>query len=687
MLAHLSRLLERLNRADQLLREHDRSQTTASPASVAAYTPGSAGQGKLFKSEGSVRFVDNDLWNAVESELPEVIEERSSEAEDDVMTHDRSCELIMGISTSPDATLDSFHPSPPQIRHLWQVFLENVDPMTKVVHTPTTAKIIDRACEVPRNLDKADEALLFAIYLSAVISMTAEEVRNSMGEPRSSLSQRYQKACREALVRAKFIRTSNVRVLASFVIYLVSCIPRSLNRPPCPLIAPQQALRTSLDSATFYTLTGVASRIAQGLGLHQYGGNLGLPVFETEMRSRTWWQVLWLEFRSAERIGSDKTAQFFLHDNTAPRNIDDADFWPGQTEQELEEIMEKRGQNRATEMLNILILCENGNFWREQMTKDGNIDPYGASKSPFVVQHPNPRPWQVELKQKLIDELESRIEEKYLRYCDPSIASQLLATIHIRGSMAYMRLMTHHPRRWSSAADIPVETRDLVWKLCMRILDLDALQRNTQSLQKFAWKFSEYFHWQALVYVLQELRKEPSSDRAVEGFARIHEAFRIHPSFVANRIPLHVALCSLVLKVWDARVNALKQLGAEEAAPAYIETLLKRREATATAAAAKASRQKAEDVREQNTLTEATGHATPAQENGVVSETRPEQSAPVQTTQHSYMDYVPVGPQMEQVEFPFMGGNGELQDATFMDWDMWDNLIQDFQQSAAAPYS
>lgn len=446
----------------------------------------------------------------------------------------------------------------------------------------------------------------------------------------------------------------------------------------------QQALRNDLDSRTFWALTGVANRIAQGLGLHQYGADLGLPIFETEMRSRIWWQVLWLEFRSAERTGSGHVTQFFLFDIKPPRNIDDRDFWPGQTEKELESVIHTRGEKRATEMMNILILCENANFWREQMTKDpGIFDPHRGPLSPFGVKPPQLKPWEMELgtREDLISELERRLEDRYIRYCDPAMPSQLLASIHIRGSLAYMRLMTHHPRRWAQQDHIPDEQRQLLWGLCMRILDLDALQRTTPFLQKFAWKLSEYFQWQALVYVLQELRKEPTSDVAADGFARIHDAFRNHPAFMEDHSPLHNAISSLALKAWDARAAALQAHGSEEEVPSYVEQLLQRRAATENArpAGTENGRQQARTAPEAASMhadtTSFNERGPPAQQSGEPSTSPMKEDTSFQQQQ-----------QQQQHHNDVFMGNGELQDATFMDWDMWDHLIQDFQQGDAPSF-
>lgn len=474
------------------------------------------------------------------------------------------------------------------------------------------------------------------------------------------------------LTEVAFIYTGLAYVSITDTHQVASCIQFScilIRAQVLMLTKSQQARRTDLESRTLWALTGAANRMAHSIGLHQDGTDLGLPLFETEMRRRLWWQVLWLELRSAERTGSGQVTQFFMYDIRKPRNVDDDDFWPGQTEAELEKVIQERGgENRATEMINLLALSESALFWREQMMSNPDIFHWQRGPlSPFAPGSQAPqqmKPWEMDIAHRdtVLDELQRRQEDKYIRYCDPSVPQQLLASIHIRASGAYMRLMTYHPRRWgSSPSAIPPDQRALLWRLAMRILDLDNMQRTTPALQRFIWRATDYFQWQALVYALQELASEPTGERADEGFARVHESFHCHPSLVSDRNSLHKALCSLALKAWDARVAALRgQEKAAEEAPPYMEKLLQRRAAAASRVPAgggeKASQQKvaATTTGQDHTMSFDPGTSTHTTEPAPVAASNPNGD-------------------------PFMGGGGETQQDMFMDWETWDKLIQDFQ--------
>jgi hypothetical protein len=87
--------------------------------------------------------------------------------------------FIMGYS-SCDVKLRNLHPLPSQIPFYWQTFLENVNPMVKILHTETMTKVIKEAQNNLTSLSPSTEALMFSIYFATVTSMTVEEVYTLM---------------------------------------------------------------------------------------------------------------------------------------------------------------------------------------------------------------------------------------------------------------------------------------------------------------------------------------------------------------------------------------------------------------------------------------------------------------------------------------------------------------------------
>ena len=88
----------------------------------------------------------------------------------------------MGYNSS-DVNLKSLHPLPSQIPFYWQTFLENVQPLVKIVHTQTMNKVIKEVQNNLNSLSPSTEALMFSIYFATVTSMSVEEV--SLVKPRN----------------------------------------------------------------------------------------------------------------------------------------------------------------------------------------------------------------------------------------------------------------------------------------------------------------------------------------------------------------------------------------------------------------------------------------------------------------------------------------------------------------------
>ena len=118
--------------------------------------------------------------------LTEVESEEDTEAEDSPPTAERfearidngppdHHAFIFGYR-SADVDLRPLHPLPSQMPFIWQVYVENVDPLVKILHKPTMERLI-RDMRVSLDvLTPGTEALMFSIYYAAITSMEVDEV-------------------------------------------------------------------------------------------------------------------------------------------------------------------------------------------------------------------------------------------------------------------------------------------------------------------------------------------------------------------------------------------------------------------------------------------------------------------------------------------------------------------------------
>lgn len=481
-------------------------------------------KGRLIVDHGRTRFVENGLWTSMADSLgkPSNVIPDSSD-EDDHSDDEDHIGFVIGATPSSVGVSD-LHPLPEQIFTIWQIFVDNVNPLSKIVHVPSVQpKIIEASSHLDK-LSKSFEALLFAIYSTAVLSLEPDECLAMLGESRSVLLSRYRRGTKKALARAKFLGTSDVMVLVAFVLHLLS-------------------MRDVYDANTLWTLTGVANRIAEGMGVHKDGSSLGLNPFDTEMRRRLWWQLIFLDFRVAELSGSGSMGHMASWHVRLPSNINDSDIWPGMTEEPVT-------QERGTEMIFCLTRYELGNFWKQKLlTKDPNGD-FGTLWENFRKQGA------IEDKEKGISELERHLEYKYARYCDPSVPVEFMAILVTRAATNGMRLMTHHPRRYAKDEDMPDSERKLCWSLVIKLLEIDNLLHASKQMRRFVWHTDHYFQWQALILALGELTKHPLHEHADRCWQLVHEIYEFHPYFVTDtKRPIHFAVGSLCLKAWKARAD------------------------------------------------------------------------------------------------------------------------------------
>jgi len=132
---------------------------------------------------------------------------------------DNSSELIFGLSSKKSPI--ELHPNPVHIFRLWQIFLDNINPVTKILHAPTFQKTVMEACSDMTSISQPVQSILFAIYALSIISISDADCQNTFGESRRTLLNRYHSAAREMFVSNMLLKHSNFMYAQAFVLYLV----------------------------------------------------------------------------------------------------------------------------------------------------------------------------------------------------------------------------------------------------------------------------------------------------------------------------------------------------------------------------------------------------------------------------------------------------------------------------------
>jgi hypothetical protein len=464
------------------------------------------------------------------------------------------------LTSHSKSTTRPRHPPPECIHQLWQVFVENVEPLTKVVHVPTLRPAIDKAASNITAVPRAFEALMFAIYGAAIVSLKDDECKKRFSEPRKVLLSRYISATKAALLRAKFMESVSLVVLQALVIHLLTV--RDIYKP-----------------RAVWSLTGVAIRISQGMGLERDGESLGLPPFETEIRRRVWWLLKTHDFRTAELCGLAKFRDLDTGADSPkwPANVNDDQLYPGMPPLVAE-------SNRLTDMVFACVRYEIARFTA------GRVAVFRRQGKTFSQ-------WDLRASGKdngemgeALRELEELLETKYLRYCDPSQPLHLMTMLMSRCALNVVRFQSHHPRRWTSIEQTPLSERQLVWEISIKLLEQHNMGQSNPQLKQFAWHSAYFQQWHAFIHVLDTLRATPLIANADKGWQLIQNIYESTPDMIFDmRKPIHVAVGNLCLKAYSDRETAL-QSGNTRSPPPTPEFILQLRQQREAAKANKRAR-------------------------------------------------------------------------------------------------
>ncbi|KEF62695.1 uncharacterized protein A1O9_00668 [Exophiala aquamarina CBS 119918] len=519
------------------------------------------GAGKLIADYGRSRYLENKLWTSVTDEFqdPKDMLEESSQDEDadgdnrsglieseaaGYPSHQgQQCitpspaDLIFPPKANDQALgLRLMHPEPTQIFLLWQAFVDNVNPLVKIIHVPTAQRAVLNAMANLDHVSKGMEALLFGIYVIAVTSMEEGECQSTLLESKVSALKRFRSGAQLALKAAGILKTSDMMVLQGFVLFLLSA-------------------RLCYDAPSLWSLTGICQRIGQRIGLHRDGERLSLSPFETEMRRRLWLVIVQLDSRVAELSGSGLSIITQPWDTKPPLNVNDCDLYPGMQEPPTEQV-------RASEMMFVLLRAQIGIF----LTKEKPvIDTFDGVFSRFS----DPTVLMAEKKRE-IDELEQMLEESLILHCDPQIPLHQITSVIAKATVCKMRLFAHLPRvtrRESTTATESVSSKGassaataeetLLFENSLQILRYHIQIRTTASLRRFLWHTQ--FQWQALIYLLAYLRTHPSPEPRTEAaWTTLDTLFTSHPEILSGdrtQSKLCTAVSILTLKAWEAREN------------------------------------------------------------------------------------------------------------------------------------
>ncbi|PHH82222.1 hypothetical protein CDD82_6641 [Ophiocordyceps australis] len=446
------------------------------------------------------------------------------------------------------ASVSDAHPCTIHILQLWQIYLDNINPLLKITHVPTIqAQIIDatsRLHEAPAKI----EALMFAIYVIALTSLDESEVQKRFGEAKMELLGRYFEALQQALLNSGFMRNNDFICLQAYVLYLF-------------------AVRWFVDPRQVFCLTGIAVRIAQRLGLHCDPGGFGLAPFEVEQRRRLWWTIVGYDRRLGEMTGSTVTALSSGGDCKIPLNVNDSDLHVDGKEMPMP-------HSGPTEMLFALTRIEVA----MAVASNGNRDSLKVNKT-GQDERPTIRIAGQQSPSYTLDGFCAHMESTYLSQCDAKIPLHFFTQTMTRQNLCKMRIIAFLVRI-HNAEPLPLDQaeRDSHFLQATQMIEYDNVVMSAESLRSFRWYAMHYFPFPAYILLVQELRNHSSGPLVERAWEAITLNYNLRGLLNNIHSPMHTAFGGLFIRAWDAHQAAQQAMDKQTTTPPFITTLRERAE-------------------------------------------------------------------------------------------------------------
>lgn len=292
---------------------------------------------------------------------------------------------------------------------------------------------------------------------------------------KSRLLKQYRFGVEQALARASLLNTNDIVTVQAFVLFLV-CV------------------RRHDDTRFVWTMTGLAVRIAQSLGLHRDGSRFGLSPFDTEMRRRLWYQVCLVDVRASEDHGSDPSIMSINYDTKLPTNCNDSDLDPDQKEPP----QPRHGVSEMTFCLIRFEICS--------LIRSISYSPPGKCLWSDIP------PTSFEEKERMVKENGLHLEKTYLQYCENKGPLYWVAATVARLITAKMSLILYHPLiQPDKTFNLTADTRDRLFMAAIETLEYAKLLEAEAATRKWGWLFATYIQWHAIAYLLAELSIRPNS--------------------------------------------------------------------------------------------------------------------------------------------------------------------------------
>ncbi|KAF2128674.1 hypothetical protein P153DRAFT_342673 [Dothidotthia symphoricarpi CBS 119687] len=398
-----------------------------------------------------------------------------------------SLNLLLGGSISVHQNCDIEPPQLPtkmEVEALFHRYLEAVSPLAHVLHIPSFKRLFDRFwmnIDIGNTNQNSCTALILAVCMAAAASVSPLQAKSQFGITKEDLFLRLQKATERALLRANWAKTSNIRTLQALTIYLI------------PLCRAQISRATSV-------VVGALVRLAQCIGIHRlsYSSANSLTPLQRHVRSLLWYQICFLDFKTAEAQGPHPSIRSDDFDIALPLNVDDDAFEFGSPKWQ----QNPTSSHTWTDVTLSLIRYECNEIHR--LIFRGRIE---MDRKHITLHDLRAR----------VEARKRQIQIKYLHHLDASSPLQryagLVATL-LMARCDSMLLYRHLPQTsLNPRSESENRLRDVLLTAALTTLEIGATLDTLPSLSPWSWYSTTYQQYHAVLLLLTELYRTPDLPR------------------------------------------------------------------------------------------------------------------------------------------------------------------------------
>ncbi|KAL3422001.1 fungal specific transcription factor [Phlyctema vagabunda] len=473
----------------------------------------------LVQEGGTSRYFNEFLLSKIlteEDELRSVI--GSPRADENTFQNDLpfdNGDILFG-SYKVASDLQSLTPTRWQAAQLWQIFQNNVDPVVKILHIPTTQVDVFSAIADLETASGDMKALLFSIYFAATTTLSPTEVTNLLNQSREAALHKFKGALQQALSMSQILDSPSMKSLQALAIYIV-------------------CLRAHDRGRAGWALNGLILRLAKSVGLHRDGKNFGLSPFESEMRRRLWHQIDTADVRASEDLGISLSSTDLSIDTALPLNLDDIDL---SVDMESLPVAKKKWTGMTLSRLQL-----EAAYVGQQVVQ--NIGHSSATMSSQTSRDEI-------LKAHLV-----HVENSYLKYCNENIPVQRLTATMVRGYLIKLDFLMRHQNpsiEIEESPNDPYASDEGLIEGCL-LIEAQINWFSDEMLKGFQWYLRTFFQYYILTDVLRHLCANPNGPHSARAFKTVDDSFKMY-NYRQDHGPKWTFMLQLRAKAERARASS-----------------------------------------------------------------------------------------------------------------------------------